>query len=183
MKNMALTFGAALAALVISATLEARAGSVLVTISSNATSAQQQWLEESLGQFADNGLELPDIEVSFFDDESECGGHEGTYRRNTEPAQIRICSAKPFVLPHELAHAWEAAQVTDETRASYMAQRDLETWSDHGYDWNKRGVEDAAFIVQQNLTKKNVRTESSTWQERIAAYELLTGLESPLRTS
>jgi hypothetical protein len=154
-----------------------------VTISTEANPREQEWLDQSVELFIVNGLDLPALEVFFFDDEVECGGHYGTYRRNTTPAQIRICSDKPFVLPHELAHAWEAENVTDEMRATYVTDRELSTWSDHGYDWNERGVEDAASVIQQNLTTKNVRATSSTWQERMAAYELLTGKASPLRIS
>jgi hypothetical protein len=154
-----------------------------VTIGTEANAAELEWLDQSVELFIVNGLDLPALEVFFFDDEVECGGHHGTYRRNTTPAQIRICSDKPFVLPHELAHAWEAENVSDEMRETYVTDRELSTWSDHGYEWNERGVEDAAFVVQQNLTKKNVRTTSSTWQGRMAAYELLTGQPSPLRTS
>lgn len=181
MKNLALTVVVVLITLIVSTPLAIADGPDAVTVSTPITPDQQDWLDSSVQLFADNGLALPNLEVFFFDDRSGCGGHEGTYRPGTEPAQIRICSEKPFVLPHELAHVWEDSQVSDETRALYMIERELETWNDHGYEWNKRGVEDAAFVVQQNLTMTKVRTSSRTWQERISAYELLTGQTSPLR--
>ncbi len=188
MKNMVLSIAAVLTGAVTSAVMWIPTASVAdvepaITIATQATPAQQQWLGESAELFATNGLALPALEVFFFDDGAECGGHKGTYRRNTSPAQIRICSAEPFVLPHELAHAWEAENVTDEIRAVYMVERELSTWSDRGYEWNERGVEDAAFVLQQNLTTTKVSSASSTWQERIAAYEVLTGQPSPLQNN
>ena len=57
------------------------------------------------------------------------------------------------------------------------------TWSDHSVPWAQRGVEDAAFVVQQNLRAvAPTALASATWADRIAAFELLTGMPSPLRS-
>jgi hypothetical protein len=141
---------------------------------------QRLWLDEALVRFAANGLELPDLEVRFFDDDAACGGHQGLFQQSFTPWRILICSDLEFVATHELAHAWEAANVDDDFRAAYVARRGLPTWNGSGFDWNERGVEDLAFVVQQNLMATDPPLTSPTWADRVAAYELITGRPSPL---
>jgi hypothetical protein len=145
-----------------------------------ATAAQRAHLDESLGLFEDAGLVLPRLDVVFGADPAACHGYLGTFDRSTDPWTVTICSDLDFVVPHELAHAWEAANVDDATRDAYLAHRGLQVWRSASVEWGDRGVEDAAFIVQQNLTAGPVRLESDAWQERTAAYEVLTGRPSPL---
>jgi hypothetical protein len=94
-----------------------------------------------------------------------------------------VCSDLPFVLTHELAHAWAAANLTNAARARYTAARGFANWADHDAPWDERATEDAAFIVQQNLMMRSVDLESPAWIERVEAYELLTGTRSPLVAS
>jgi hypothetical protein len=56
----------------------------------------------------------------------------------------------------------------------------LETWSDPAAAWGDRGVEDAAFMLQQNLMMHPARIDTERWSERIGAYEQLTGASSPV---
>lgn len=151
-----------------------------IEISVGATVARRALLDEAVAMFETNGLELPALDVQFFDDPTGCQGHPGLFFDENSPRTVLICSELPFVLPHELAHAWASLNLDDDERASYTQARGLETWDDHNAEWSDRGTEDAAFIIQQNLKHATVPPTSRTWQERMAAYELLTGMTSPL---
>ena len=76
-----------------------------------------------------------------------------------------------------------------------MAQRDLETWADLGYEWAELGAEQAAEVITWGLMDSNIQIQwvetdddgqtipeyrlfkipDSSPDELIAAYELLTG--------
>jgi len=145
-----------------------------------ADAAQQAAVNEALNRFVENGLELPDLEIRFLDDEAGCQGHYGLFSTGFTPWRISICSDVDFVITHELAHAWERATLDDHDREMYLAARGLSTWKDRGVPWNERGAEDAAFIIQQNLMTISIPQTSPRWQDRMAAYELLTGRASPV---
>ncbi len=137
-------------------------------------------LDDALARFRDNGLELPDLEVHFLD-EADCRGYLGLFQKGFTPWRVLVCSDLDFVATHEIAHAWEAANLDDPQRDGYLEARDLTDWSDKHVARSERGEEDAAFIIQQNLMATNPQLTSRTWQERLAAYELLTGQASPLQ--
>lgn len=143
---------------------------------------EQARLDEALALFRHNGLALPDLEVRFFDDKDGCKGHFGLFQQRYSPWRISICSDLPFVLTHELAHAWEAANLDDEDRRRYLELRALTSWNDRDVPWRDRGSEDAAFVIQQNLTATRRPPSSEEWQSRVERYELLTRRPSPLRT-
>jgi hypothetical protein len=142
---------------------------------------RQARLHEALARFRDNGLELPALEVRFDDDKAACAGHEGLFEQAFTPWRVSICSDLAFVPTHELAHAWEAANLDDDDRARYVEARGLTTWDDPAASWQDRGIEDVAFIIQQNLMAGHPNIDSPTWIDRTAAYLLLTGRVSPLR--
>jgi hypothetical protein len=144
-----------------------------------ADDAQRAALDEAVGRFRSAGLELPDVEVVFSDTDVACGGHYGLFERHFDPWRIRVCSDLPFVISHELAHAWEAANLDDGDRARYLEARGLTSWSDPRVPWDERGSEDAAFIIQQNLMLIAQQAPSPTRTERIHAYELLMSLAPP----
>lgn len=137
-------------------------------------------LDEALARFSDNGLELPDLEVQFSSDEADCSGHLGLFKQSFTPWRLSICSGLAFVPTHELAHAWEAANLDDDARGGYVVTRGLASWDDPAVDRGDRGIEDLAFMIQQNLMATNPSLASSTWIERVDAYELVTGRPSPL---
>ena len=138
-------------------------------------------LDEALARFRDQGLLLPDLEVRFSTDEADCHGHPGVFESGTSPWRISICSDLAFVLTHELAHAWTEANLDDGDRDAYVVARGLPAWRGDDLEWGERGVEDAAFMIQQNLMAGSVRADSPAWIERMEAYEQLTGQASPLR--
>jgi hypothetical protein len=146
------------------------------------SSAQRARLDDAMARFKSAGLSLPDVEIVFTADASACAGHLGAFRSVEHTPHITVCSDLEFVLLHELAHVWIDANADDATRHRYLQVRGLDTWSDRTVPWRERGVEDAAFVIQQNL--RDVAPSvlaSATWMGRIQAFELLTDRRSPLR--
>ena len=148
---------------------------------SSADAPDRDRVDQSLELFRGAGLELPDLDVRFSDDPTDCQGHDGLFDPSTRPWTISICSDVGYVVTHELAHAWEAANLDDSEREHYMVVRGFETWNGQHVDRDERAIEEAAFMVQQNLmASDHVDTTSDRWQDRIFAYELLTGTTSPV---
>lgn len=135
-------------------------------------------VDEAVRRFERAGLSLPDVAVEFSDD--GCLGNLGLFDRNTTPWRVHVCSDLEFVLTHELAHAWAAANLTDDDREAWVELRGLPAWNDPDLHWRERGTEDAAFVLQQVLMTERPRPMSPVWQERSAAYEQLTG-RTPLQ--
>lgn len=144
------------------------------------TEAQAKRLGEALERFSDAGLELPELTVVFSIDERDCHGRMGWFDPAVTPWRITICSTADFVYEHELAHAWERANLTDERRRAFMVFRGHDSWADPDDRWMERGVEGVAFIIQQGLLADPL-TEPLTEEmaHRMEAFELLTGRPAP----
>jgi hypothetical protein len=146
----------------------------------NASAAQLGRLVLALDRFRAASLKLPDIDIQFSIDESGCMGHMGRFDPGPTPWRISICSHLDFVYEHELAHAWERATMTDETRQAFMTLRGLTIWSDSVVPWNERGVEGVAFIIQQGLAGLPLPPVlGAEGLSRMEAFELLTGRPAP----
>ncbi len=142
----------------------------------NGTTAQIDRMLEAAERFHAVGLDLPDLEVSFHSDKGPCNGHLGLFR----PGEILICTHHEFIYEHELAHAWEHSHLEDGKRREFMELRDHDNWFDASRPWNERGGEDAAFIIQQGLLDEPLPTHlPSEIEDRLAAFEVLTGKQSP----
>jgi hypothetical protein len=135
----------------------------------------------ALRRFEEAGLDVPSLLIVFRDpSEEECHGALGYFAPSSDVWQISICSKVDFVYEHELAHAWERANLTDAQRRRYMAFRGLPTWSDTDFDRNRRGVEDVAFVIQQGIAGLPLPPVlGGEAKSRLKAYELLTGHTAP----
>jgi hypothetical protein len=145
----------------------------------DATAAQSAELDAAVRRFAAAELTLPELTARFSDDTADCDGFLGIFRSFTSPWTITICSDLAFVPIHELAHAWLEANVDTELQLLYLRAQHLERWNDKQDDRSERGVEHAAFIIQQNLMIVPATPLTIGWQRRADAYELLTGYTSP----
>ena len=127
----------------------------------------------ALERFRRNGLALPDLTIRFASSGEACRGHDGLFRKTMRVSwEVVVCVDLPYVLTHELAHAWVAASLDDDDKAAYVAFRGLEVWSDPSVPWMQRGTEDAAFVLQQTLMFPG-DTASDRWIERYAARDYL----------
>lgn len=142
------------------------------------TSEQRLRMSEATQRFISAGLDLPHLTVEFGSDPDDCSGHHGVFRSRTRT--ISICSTVESVYEHELAHAWERANLTDDLRAAFMKLRGYDVWSDPGVPWNERGAEGAAFVIQQGLATLPLPPAlGDEFASRMLAFELLTGIPAP----
>ena len=144
------------------------------------TEAQAARLTAALDRFASAGLELPALTVAFSDEERDCGGRMGQFDSTVQPWQITICSHIDFVYEHELAHAWEMANLSDQDRRDFMALSGHRSWANPEDSWMDRGVEGVAFIIQQGLLTRSLAhplSREMLW--RMELFEFLTGRPPP----
>ena len=144
----------------------------------DASAAEQRLLDGALTRFRDAGMRLPDLRVTFHDDEAPCHGHLGWFSARTRPWSVHVCSDLPFVVTHELAHAWIDAHVGRAEEQAILDATGLEHWRGEDVPWQERGVERTAFVIQQVLTSPGGR-RSPAWEERLALFELATDLPVP----
>lgn len=116
------------------------------------TDEQQALVDWAIGRFALAGLELPELTVRFDPSRQLCGGAEGLYRRSpTEGRVVTVC-APDFdtfaaqlqarrTLLHELGHAWDFANLSDEDRLEVGRILGAEQWLAYEAAWEDRGVE------------------------------------------
>jgi hypothetical protein len=142
--------------------------------------AQHQRLDEALARFENVGLKLPDLVVVISDDDQDCEGQMGLFDPTPSPWRITICTSADFIYEHELAHAWERANLTDQDRRAFMSISGHNSWADPGDAWIDRGVEGVAFIIQQGLlTRPLAHPPSREISWRMELFEVLTGRPSP----
>jgi len=148
------------------------------------------WAQE---RFSSAGLEVPAIDIEFHDDADPCEGNMGTMRTEDDASLLlRVCADhdKPDVrrswrrrtLVHELAHVWEARNLDDTTRRTFLELRGLTEWNDRSMPWAQRGTEHAAEIITWAIGDPRWRFDArpqSTCAEMSAGYELLTETTAP----
>ena len=71
----------------------------------------------AVGRFSEAGLDLPEVTITFHDDDAPCRGNTGLYRPGP-PAEVHLCisdgrpeTVKKLITLHELGHAWAEAHV------------------------------------------------------------------------
>ena len=164
-------------------TLDSRSSEVSrnrTVVVTNATPEQQDRLEEALERFRGAGLALPPVHIVFDSQGEQCGGHLGVFQPQHTPWRIVICSGLDAVYEHELAHAWELANLDDATRQEFMQHRELASWNGADVPWNQRGNEQAAFVIHQGLIDQPLPpTLSAENRSRLIGYAILTGTPAP----
>jgi hypothetical protein len=147
---------------------------------SNGSSHQHRRIQEAVVRFTELGLLLPDLEVHFARDTESCQGHLGLFQPQRTPWRITICHDAGFVYDHELAHAWELANLEDRMRVEFMELREYPAWSGHDVPWSQRGVEGVAFVIQQGISGLPLPPVlGAEVRSRLEAFELLTGQPAP----
>lgn len=122
---------------------------------------ERDTVEWAQSRFSLVGLDLPDVEITFHDDTQYCGGLAGIYRGNHHHRRIRICvpdwgtfgSAlhRQRTLVHELAHAWEQANLDDHGRMQLLRILGAEDWYAPEAAWEQRGAERFAETIVWGL--------------------------------
>lgn len=140
-----------------------------------ATAAQAEIVQSAIRRFAEAGLELPPLDVTFHEDRTQCGGNHGSFRWVDAEAEVKICNARTHIVLHELAHAWEAAVVDERTRRRFTQDLGLASWNDPEVPWSDRGIERAANTIALVLNWDADPASGSRALSRLCAYETLTG--------
>lgn len=154
------------------------------------TAEEQQIIDWALRLFEEAGLQLPRLEIGFYDTKDACGGNKGTYRpQPIGVARVRVCdwhdretlreAWRRKTLVHELAHAWAHHNLDDEHRQEFVEHRGLDHWNDRDEAWQTRGTEHAAEVITWGIIDRpmrvDVRIEATRVEQLTEAYELLTG--------
>lgn len=87
-----------------------------------------------------------------------CWGNNGLYRSGGEVERIDICHVSEFVILHELAHAWDFNNSTEEARSGFLEATGLTHWSGEDVPWLDRGAERAANVVAMTLASESTRS-------------------------
>ena len=110
-------------------------------------------LDWALALFDEAGLDLPGIDFVGQEALDACHGGSGLHRIDGGRSRVTICGEHPrrfdeILFLHEIAHAWDFAQLSDARRAAFAELRGLDQWWDDGvHEWDQRAAEHAAEIV------------------------------------
>jgi hypothetical protein len=149
------------------------------------TQAQRRMTLEAAERFRDAGLGEPTVLIRFHEERDPCDGRTGrSYEGTVDLCGIHTNELSRRTVLHEMAHAWIDAHVTAGLEERFLRLRQLERWNDHDDEWEQRGSEHAAEIVEWALAGQGSGTELPSVPDnepaQIAqAYELLTGRPLP----
>lgn len=151
-----------------------------------ATPEQSEMVAEAIAQFDDAGMELPALQIEFYDSDRGCKGHAGLFvAASWDPEavvdRITICFHHRLILLHEMAHAWINHNVNDVTRAAFVEHWGLNGWSNLDDPYADRGIERAAQTIAFTLNQ-NKATKSEAVHRYICDFELLTGFTLEIHT-
>ncbi len=144
-------------------------------------------VEWSVARYELAGLQLPDLEVSFYSwDPSlkDCAGHGGLWTFSQDRHSIDVCDigvpSRRRMLLHEFAHAWTHENLTEGDRKAFLDRQGLETWNDLQTDWGQLGTEHAAEIISWGLymycePQNMIKAEAAA--SLAVSFRLLTGTE------
>ncbi|MET1011641.1 MAG: hypothetical protein ABWY83_04625 [Actinomycetota bacterium] len=147
--------------------------------------AQTVMTLESAGRFREAGLGEPTVRIRFHDDREACDGRTGrSWNGTVDLCGIHTNDLSRRTVLHEMAHAWLDAHVTAGLEERFLRLRQLERWNDHDDEWEQRGSEQAAEIVEWALAGQGTGTELPSIPHNdppqlAEAYELLTGRPLP----
>jgi hypothetical protein len=114
---------------------------------------EREVLDWALGLYEDAGLDLPGVRFLGHDAFDACRGGGGLFRDEDGQPTIHICGDHPrkfdeSLFLHELAHAWDFANLDPSQRADFAELRGVtEWWGGGDHDWDELGAEHAAEIV------------------------------------
>jgi len=161
------------------ARFDAAAGVANSPVVSGADEAAGAAIAAAVEAFEGVGMHLPELAIFVHDSHDGCNGHPGVYSKGGDMNRIDICWVHPFIIRHELAHAWEHFNVDDATRREFLELTGMAAWNP-GTAHHTRGIERAANIIARGLESRPIQSmHRNRHAEELALFELLTGLASP----
>jgi hypothetical protein len=147
--------------------------------------AQRAMTLEAADRFREAGLGEPTVLIRFHEERDPCDGRTGrSYEGIVDLCGIHTNELSRRTVLHEMAHAWIDAHVSAGLEERFLRLRQLEVWNDHDVEWEQRGSEQAAEIVEWALAGQPTGTELPSIPDRdpsqlAEGYELLTGQPLP----
>jgi hypothetical protein len=155
----------------------------LVTTAPGIYGADHQFeieIEDAMDRFEAAGLELPPLRIFAHADKRGCEGHLGIYGQYGQRDRIDLCTHVEFYILHELGHAWEQHNVTDDVRAAILEETGLTVWHDRDLPWLDSGAEIAANTIAFGLLDLPMdEAETAAFTPQLERFRLLTGANSP----
>ena len=161
------------------------------SVSATLTPAERQLVVWATERFALVGLDLPDVQVSFHDDPERCNWNEGIYHGDGDVHRAQICVPdqgtfasdlhRRRTLIHELAHAWERANLDDADRERMLMVLDADAWFTSDLSWEERGGERFAETIVWGLYDQLRRPTliDASCAEIHADFQYITGHPAP----
>lgn len=146
--------------------------SVTVVGASESDHAAIGW---AVDRFQRAGLELPPVVIEIHNAPADCNGYDGLFRASETLPAILVCNRSRYIVLHELAHAWEHHNLTDDTRQEFMELLGLTAWNEHDVVWGERGVEALAEIITWGLYDIDLTADLDEKLMKQNAYSLITG--------
>ena len=151
------------------------------TTRTNLTEAQAQLVDSGIELLETAGLRLSGIDIVGYREVDGCYGRGGAAIDHGLRTEVRICvdgdgPTDDWTVIHELAHAWEHRNITDETRDVFLELRGLDAWRDG--EWHERGAEHAAEILVWGVIDREVlpvRVQPYGCEDLLEGYVTLTG--------
>lgn len=151
---------------------------------------EQALVDWAVDRFAQAGLDLPELAVSFDPTRKGCDNAEGLYRSEpgTMPVVV-VCApdADTFAaklrarrtLLHEFAHAWDLAYLSDRDREELALILGVGSWYAEDAAWDQRGAERLAeaFVYALLDQPRRVLKVSLDCSALIRAFHTATGAD------
>ena len=136
----------------------------------------QTWALDRLHQAH---LQLPPVDIHYHSDLEPCDGYPGYFAGTENGWSIGICTPAPFVLLHELGHAWAAHNLTHTDEEAFRQTRGLPAWIDPTIPWNQRASEHVADLIAWGLSTRHNNPPTfanETYDQLARAFQALTGV-------
>ncbi len=147
-----------------------------------ASPEQVQMARWAAGRFEIAKLRVPEVEIHFHDDLSDCDGHLGyAVDGRVDLCTSRVDAPTRRALLHELGHVWLDENLAPWVQTAFLRLRDLSAWNSSSDPWNLRGYEHGAEVMAWALGER-ILTPSipDNEPEKLGlAFRFLTGGELP----
>ncbi len=137
-------------------------------------------INAAIDRYNTTGFTLDPMRFYAHPTDDKCRGNKALFGRDGELDRIDLCSGRTFaIVLHELAHAWEHNNMSDNTRQAFLDYTGL-VWYDPDVNWRNRGNEVVANTIAWGLRETPLTaTDIGNYSELLHRFELLTGIPSP----